>query len=230
VAGSLSGNDNPSYFIDGSQSYTTDLRFLTPSGIYSLGDDILIQLTFSSPVLIVGDAPSIELAVGRFRNQQAYYTSGNNSNVLIFTYSPEPGDYTIQLDYSVNRAKMSSAVDSFLYNGGYIYTASDSPTLEAFIYFNPINGILSGTTEVLSFDGVASYVDLNIKRRGPDYLLRFITRPTSAGRILTLTQTIFVSFSNEVDVMPSRGLKKELIGSAVAIDGDLAILGSLSSL
>jgi len=114
-------------------------------------------------------------------------------------------------------------------NGGSILAYSSNPTIPAVVVFNPPGGVITGTLDVTAAAGVFKYLDLSIKLRGPDYIMRFSASPTSAQRTITTTQTIFVSFSNEFELRPVEAQQYDLIGHSVSLDGDIAVMGAPAS-
>jgi hypothetical protein len=86
---------NARLYIDGSASYMTSLKFLSPPGSYSVGQDVFIQMNFSSSVVVAGQ-PTIILDIGSLGNpRSAFYLSGSGSDSIVFVYTPQPGDYTL---------------------------------------------------------------------------------------------------------------------------------------
>jgi hypothetical protein len=158
-------------------------------------------------------------------SRQAIYSSGSGTAKITFQYVVQPGDMAIDgLDYYTDRAKLLSSVSSFQYNGGTIKQYSNNPTADVFIYLNPPGGSLSGTTSITSVGGVFSFLDLAIRKRGNDYLMRSSAKPDL--KTLYNKQIVFVSFSNEFELLPTEAQKFDLIGSSVALSGSIAIIGA----
>ena len=237
--------------IDGRAPYLTGFKYLTPSGIYGVGTDIMFTMTFSSPVYVDDDGgrgiPSIKLETGYVDNH-AYYVNGSRTNQLLFVYKPEPGDHSIDLDYHSERSMFSSSIYSFNYNGASILAYSAKPFLKAQIWLNPPFGNLIsdlkessyptwshpaaplGGLQEVSAAGTIQFNDLKITHRGPNYLLRFSTETndvvlSGVKTLLTTTQFVNVSFSAETQLVPVLSKKQQLVGQCVAIDGDIAVLG-----
>lgn len=223
--GSLSSS--ATLMINGGTPYLTSLAYSSPSNQYSAGQEINIQMNFSAKVAVTG-YPYIVLATGTIK-RNAIYTRGSGTSALIFSYIVQPGDNSLALDYTSNRAKLQSAADSFQLNGGSILALSRAPTVPVFIHLNPPGGSLQGGVAVTAAGGEYRYQDLNIKQRGPDYLMRFSSSPATAFRTITTTQTVFVSFSNEFELRPREAQKNDLVGSSVAMSGNLAMVGAPSS-
>ena len=213
--------------INGGTPYLSSLGYSSPSNQYGAGQKIDIEMNFSAKVVVTG-YPYIVLATGLIK-RNAVYTLGSGTSAIIFSYIVQPGDKSLALDYTSNRAKLQSAADSFHLNGGSILTLSRSPTVPVFIHLNPPGGSLQGVSSVTAAGGEYRYQDLNIKQRGPDYLIRFSSSPAAAFRTITTSQTVFVSFSNEFELRPQEAQKNDLVGSSVAMSGNLAMVGAPAS-
>lgn len=90
------------------------LNSTTPNGSYKVGDVVRLTLTFSEIVFVSG-IPRIQLETGSI-DRFAVYTAGSGSNILIFSYTVQPGDHTADLD------QLSSSALSL--NGGSIRDAA----------------------------------------------------------------------------------------------------------
>jgi hypothetical protein len=222
-AGSLSA-DSTVLRVDGRRPYITVLQYLTPPGTYGTTDTVLIAMNFSAPVVVSG-VPTVKLETGLVDNK-ASYQSGSGTEVLIFAYTPEPGDFSTDLDYHGDRARFLSAKGSFLLNGGSILAMSAQPYLPADIWLNPPRGALKGDNTSVATTGTAHFQDLHIDARGPDYQLRFTASVPETDTVLTVTQQpLDVSFSAERQLRPASAIAKHRIGEAVDIDGDIAVVG-----
>ncbi|MCK5521153.1 MAG: hypothetical protein KAI81_08570, partial [Candidatus Marinimicrobia bacterium] len=84
--------------IDISPSYIIQVSSLTSDGSYKAGDTLDILIQFSESIFVVG-MPYLELETGN-TNQMAEYSSGSGSDSLIFSYIIQPGDSSLDLDYS----------------------------------------------------------------------------------------------------------------------------------
>lgn len=224
-AGSISYSSD--IYIDGRTAYETSLQIVTPDGTYGIFDKIYLQLNFSKSVVVKG-VPSILLAAGPV-DRPANYVSGSGTNSLLFLYVPQPGDFTFNLDYAINRAALSSAATSFQLNGGQILVKSANSSQPVYVKLNPVGGVLSGTLTVNASAGLFTYLDVSIYTRGPDYTLRYSAAPHGSAATLTTTQNLFVSFSNEYDLAPHEGLPNDLVGWAVDISGDITVTGAPKS-
>ncbi|RYH30929.1 hypothetical protein EON65_03875 [archaeon] len=216
---------SPGVQVDGRQPYAISLRFITPSGIYSVNSSILIAMEFSAPVVVYDGVPSILLETGAIKNE-AFYVNGSGTTELIFEYVPEPGDYNLYLDYYALRTAVNEASSSFLYNGASILAYSQWPSLAAHVYLNPPGGFLKGDVTAISDAGVVLYNDTYISRKGSSYELIYNAVIENRPQSLLNSQSIYVSFSSEYQLRPEAALKEERIGHAVDLQGDIAILGA----
>ncbi|MFX1393618.1 MAG: NosD domain-containing protein, partial [Promethearchaeota archaeon] len=97
-----------------SLSYNKDIRIDTrtpsvinitstkPNGIYSIGEEINITITFSKLVNVTG-IPRLNLNASYY-NAIAYYIDGNNTYILIFSYIVTSGHNSLNLDYNSTNA------------------------------------------------------------------------------------------------------------------------------
>ena len=100
------------------------LTSTVPNGIYTLGDNIPIYVTFDFPVKVYGGTNIfLVLSTGEvinpvLHNRHAYYVRSYNSTTLIFNYVVQQGDTSPRLDV------LNS--NSLVLNGGYIYLDNGS--------------------------------------------------------------------------------------------------------
>jgi hypothetical protein len=212
-------------FVDGRAPFLISIEFMNHPGTYSSNSSIFISFIFSKPVVVVDGTPSLLLETGKIK-QSAFFQSGSGSKRLIFSYTPEPGDFSPQLDYYTSRKYLNSANGSFSYNGARILGASQYPTVPAIIWLNPPSGNLVGNTKLKSDGGVFAYSDLKLTTRGLDYLLRYDVFPMNESYSLSTFQFVYNSFSSEYQLRPGAALENEEIGRSVDIDGDLAVIGA----
>ncbi|OCT16361.1 hypothetical protein A8709_02715 [Paenibacillus pectinilyticus] len=85
---------------------------LNGNGAYNAGKEIAIRVTYDTAMTVTG-VPSIALNSGGIAN----YTSGSGTDTLIFTYIPQTGQNTTNLDWVSSNA--------LTLNGGSIYQAED---------------------------------------------------------------------------------------------------------
>jgi len=215
--------------VNGGAALMTAIGFTGAPGTYSAGSVIDIAMDFTIAVVVAG-FPSILLNVAvEGVPREATYYQGSGTKRLLFKYVVQPGDQVPILDYLGDRQLFNSAKDSFKYNGATIKALSMTPTTTAFVYLNPPFGRIGGETTISATAGVFNFLDLSIKKRGNDYMMRFISSPAAANRSLSTTQTIFVSFSNEFELVPKEAQKFDLIGTDVDIQNNFAVMGAPAS-
>jgi len=215
--------------VNGAAALMTGVGFVNAPGLYYAGSIIIVAMDFTINVVVTG-FPSIVLNVAvEGIPREAIYYQGSGTSRILFKYVVQPGDKVPVLDYLGNRQLFNSAKDSFRYNGGEIKALSRAPTTNALIYLNPPFGQIGGTTTIGATAGVFNFLDLSIKKRGNDYMMRFLSSPPAANRTLSTTQTIFVSFSNEFELVPKEAQKSDLIGTDVDIQRNFAAIGAPAS-
>jgi hypothetical protein len=213
--------------IDGSAAYMTSLKFLSPPGTYTVGQDVFIQMNFSSSVVVAG-VPTIVLDIGSLANpRSAFYLSGTGSNSIVFVYTPQPGDQSASLDYLSSAIKLNSARASFKLNGGSILVKSTKPSVPVSIILSPPFGVLSGEITAIANAGVFSYANLGIDIFGFDYLLRFTA--SFPSRVLTTTADVFVSFSAQYAIRVQNAQINDRVCASVAVSGTIAVCGAPNS-
>ncbi|CAM9107382.1 unnamed protein product, partial [Ectocarpus fasciculatus] len=70
---------------------------LNPSGTYTAGDTVMIEVKFSQPVMVIFP-PVLRLETGLV-DRDATYAYGNTTNCLVFAYKVLAGDHNPDLDY-----------------------------------------------------------------------------------------------------------------------------------
>ena len=72
------------------------------TGAYGLGETILVNVTFSKPVVVdtTSGSPTLWLGTGPTERSGAAYVSGNDTASLWFEYTVGPGDASSDLDYA----------------------------------------------------------------------------------------------------------------------------------
>ena len=216
-------------FVNGDTPRMTDLRFLNPDGIYGAGTRLQIAMDFSIKVVVSG-VPYIVLNMVEGNSyRKAMYASGSGSTRLLYEYVVQPGDSQLSVDYLLDRRQFRSASLSFQYNGATIKAAAMVPSTDAFLYLNPPGGSLRGTSVVPASAGIFRYLDVSIPQYGNDYLIRFLSAPSGASRTLTSWQIVFVSFTNEFELLPNEAQKHDLIGHDVALKSNFAAIGAPAS-
>jgi len=78
---------------------------------YTTGEVIDITVTFSEPVFVTG-TPTLTLETNSIPDGIAYYTSGNETATLTFTYTVASGHYSSDLDYDSTNALTGIIKDS----------------------------------------------------------------------------------------------------------------------
>ncbi|RCK78915.1 MAG: hypothetical protein OZSIB_0466 [Candidatus Ozemobacter sibiricus] len=174
-ANSLGGQKN--LVIDTQPPAVTLVSSTKANGTYDVGTEIAIQVTFSKPVKVTG-TPQLELDTGSVK-QKANYTSGDGSNVLVFTYTVQAGDTSSDLNYT--------STNALSLNGGTIKsdTGADAVlTLPAITSANSLGG----------------QKNLVIDTAPPTFLT---TAPTSPlpGATDVNTTTLIMSFSSAIEAM-----------------------------
>lgn len=69
----------------------------TANGTYKVGDSITVQISFSENVTVTG-TPQLTLATGA-TDRVVNYVSGSGSSTLLFVYTVQAGDASLDLDY-----------------------------------------------------------------------------------------------------------------------------------
>ena len=225
TSGSLSATSE--LYIDGGPAYLTGLSFVSPPGMYSIGDVIHIRMNLSAAAIVTG-VPYLVLSTGgeQTATRNAVYTSGSGSTNIIFTYVPQPGDYSINLDYKGDAENLNSALASFQLNGGSILVASTAPIVPVSIILSPPSGNLTGQLSIVAAGGSFTFMDLAIDAPGLDYYLRFSAAIYTGHRLLTTTTTLFVSFSAQFAVRPPGAFNGDRVCQSVAVSGTMAVCGA----
>ena len=134
--------------IDSVAPTVTNVNSPTAAGTYTVGDTILVRITFSENVLVTG-TPQITLETG-VTDRTINYTGGSGTNQLTFTYTVQAGDTSADLDYVAN---------SLALNGGTIRDAA----LNNAILTLPAPGAAGSLSanEALVIDTIAPTVTIN---------------------------------------------------------------------
>ncbi|NJL73432.1 MAG: hypothetical protein HC888_18845, partial [Candidatus Competibacteraceae bacterium] len=93
-AGSLRSNKD--IVIDTAVPAVLNVNSSTPNGSYTVGEIIPIQITFNEPVVVTG-APFVTVETGTV-DRQAPYDSGSGTKVLVFLYTVQAGDASLDLN------------------------------------------------------------------------------------------------------------------------------------
>jgi len=109
ATGSLS--DNKNLFVDAQTPSVTSVNSPELDDIYNVGADLDITVTFSEPVNVSG-TPTLTLETNSMPNGIAYYSSGNGTATLTFTYTVAAGHYSADLDYEDTTSLSGTIEDS----------------------------------------------------------------------------------------------------------------------
>jgi len=221
TAGSLGFNSDIK--LDSRRPYISQIS--ATSGEYTTGDEIVIQVHFSRPVMINGN-PSLLLETGSM-DRVAEYKSHPNDHVIEFSYTVRLGDMSTSLNYWSTDDLLPSSKTSFLLNDGWIRLKSANPQLDADLHVNPVDGYLNGDVTRTVSDGVAKFRELKIGQRGRDFKIWFRSNPPDGG-VLETAETVKIDASIEYEVQgdPANRHEGDLYGSAIDLDGDLLAVGA----
>ncbi|GAJ09393.1 unnamed protein product, partial [marine sediment metagenome] len=104
ASGSLGSNKN--IIIDAKTPSVNNVSSTKPDGFYTTGEEINITITFSEIVYVTG-TPQLTLETG-----STDYTSGNETDTLIFTYTVASGHTSTDLDYVDENSLTGTIKDS----------------------------------------------------------------------------------------------------------------------
>lgn len=221
TAGSLGFNSNIK--IDSRRPCITQIS--ANSGEYVTGNEIVIQVLFSRPIVINGN-PSLLLETGNI-DRVAEFKSQPNDHVVEFSYTVRLGDMSNNLDYWSTEELLPSSKMSLRISNGWIRLESKNPQLDADLHVNPVDGYLDGDVSCSVIDGVAKFRELKISQRGSDFKLWFQSNTVDGG-VLETAETIKIDASIEYEVQgdPTNRDEGDLYGSAVALDGNILAVGA----
>ncbi|WP_052293836.1 Ig-like domain-containing protein [Azospirillum sp. B510] len=113
--------------VDSLPPTVTNVTASTANGLYTTGDTITIQVTFSEAVSVSG-TPTLALNAGR----GASYSGGSGTNTLTFTYTVQAGDTAADLD-AAGTAALAGSITDIAGNAGILRLATpgDAGTLGA---------------------------------------------------------------------------------------------------
>ncbi|MFX1599495.1 MAG: hypothetical protein ACFFB6_02745, partial [Promethearchaeota archaeon] len=86
-------------YLDITNPSVISISSTTSNGTYGLNVEIYITITFSEPVYVTGTTPTLTLETNSIPDGIAYYTSGNGTDTLTFTYTVGLGHSSSDLDY-----------------------------------------------------------------------------------------------------------------------------------
>ncbi|GMF43046.1 unnamed protein product [Phytophthora fragariaefolia] len=232
--GSLSFNKNLQ--VNGRKPSMIATRFVSPNGLYIVSQTVVIEVVFSSCVVIdrgslgaQGPTPRIRfqptpvssLSVSSATTITRYgvYVSGSPGTALRFEYTIKTGDTAIALDYAGTTA--------LELNGARILTctsnANVAPTQSVDLHLNPPGGRLLGATVKPVVYGRATFTDLVVDRLGFDYHVHFTAQYDQTH--LETTADFDVLSSAVYGLRSSPYASGDSLGSSVDVDGDTLVLG-----
>ena len=162
-------------------------------------------------------------------DRRANLVGMDGADALIFDYEVQLGDYPERLDYWTSYGLVRTAANAFDFNGnGYIKKLSLHPTVDADLHLKPSSGYLDGTRLRSVNEGIAEYSDLSIAQRGYGYKVRFRATPENTSWPLETGIVVDVdeSIEDEIRETTESRYSGNLFGKSVAIDGDVAAVGS----
>lgn len=225
--GSLSFSKNLA--VNGRQSRVVSTAFLSPDGRYSVGDKLVMEISFSTCVVIV---PSASSTFPRLRFQlsrsslstivrYAPYVGGSPGPRLRFEYTVQTGDTASDLDYA--------GTDALELNGAKILTCTATssgvlPSQSVDTHLNPPGGRLLGDSTKSIVFGRATFTDLLVDRLGFQYRVEFQTQYGAA--VLQASSFFDVLYSSGYGLRSSLPASGDGLGASVDVDGDTLIMGA----
>ncbi|DAZ94676.1 TPA: hypothetical protein N0F65_002385 [Lagenidium giganteum] len=214
--------------INGRKPTITTVSFATPDGTYGYSQQVIIDLTFSSCVLVNTGTQGTNIPVIKFQpnntqsggiTRYAPYVSGSATNKLRFQYTIRTGDSSSDLDYADGA--------SVVLNGARILTCVTTPNKAAVqdvdIHLNPPRGRLQGATQKTITFGKVIFTDLLVNQLGFGYRVAFTTQVGNA--VLETSNSFDVLYSSGYGVRSSPYDSGDRMGYSVDVDGDTMILG-----
>lgn len=217
---------NKDLVVNGRKPSVVSTTFLSPDGKYSVGQKIIIEITFSTCVTIDFGANNLNIPQLRFQPsgittiiRYGAYVSGSPGTKLRFEYTIQIGDTTKNLDYADSKA--------IILNGARILTCptdpASTPVQNADVHLNPPGGRLLGDSSKTIVFGVVKYTDLVVDRLGFDYTIEFRTQISSA--ILETSSRFNVLFSACFGMRATPYAIGDRLGASADIDGETLVLG-----
>lgn len=222
---SLSFNKNLQ--VNGRKPRVDSVSFVSQDGTYTVGDQIVLQITFSACV-VLDTANNNAFPLLRFQPSQsetqiitryAPYVSGSPGTSLRFQYTVQTGDTAADLDYADTQ--------SIVLNGARILTCTTTgatPVQSADLHLNPPGGQLLGTTSKALAFGFVTYTDLLVNRLGVGYIVLFRTQVAS----LTLEAAAMfdIQYSAAYGLRSSPFAIGDSLGTSADVSGDTLVLGA----
>lgn len=212
--------------VNGRKPVVTSAAFLTPDGTYSVGQKVVIEVTFSTCVTVDFGPANANVPTLRFQPsgvttivRHAVYISGSPGTKLRFEYTIQTGDTASDLDYA--------ASTSIELNGAQILTCPTNPLAtpvqSADLHLNPPGGRLLGAPTKPIVFGLVRYTDLVVDRLGFDYKIEFQTQVGDA--VLETNSHFDVLYSACYGMRATPFASGDRLGTSVAIHGDTLALG-----
>jgi len=134
-------------FINGVRPFVESIGFAAGYGgkTYFVGDSVLVNVHFSSPVFVLGGTPALFLVVREGVDRPVFYMQGNGTTSLTFRYEVKLGDTSEALSYKYDSyqslcVSKSCPVDIWNENRSEkIVQASSDPYLNALLVV-PLTG------------------------------------------------------------------------------------------
>ncbi|KAG5180011.1 hypothetical protein JKP88DRAFT_279922 [Tribonema minus] len=226
--------------IDGLPPHVTRVYTAAPDGAYATGAAINVLVEFSGRVMVVPDSgtlatPVLWMETGAV-DRAAPYVGGSGTATLAFRYTVATGDASFDLDYWCDDADWRYAGGSLDLRGGKILAFSSAPSSAADTHLNPPGGLLQGAPDSVSINGVATYRELFIRRRGRQYRAWFTGALGGIGTPAQVSTDFDIGFSVSTDFDVGFSVEFELVadapeaddafGSSLAFDGDIVVAGA----
>lgn len=234
----LANLDLPYPFSQNSLGFTKDLvvngrkptvvstALVSPDGTYSVGQKVLLDVGFSTCVVVDSGPNNVNVPQLRFQPsgvttivRYGRYVSGSPSPKLRFEYTIQVGDTAADLDYADSKAIML--------NSARILTCPTDPLKKpvqsADLHLNPPGGRLLGTATKPIVFGLVRYTDLVVDRLGFDYKIEFQTQIGPA--VLEANSHFDVLYSACYGLRSAPFASGDQLGSSADIDGDTLVLG-----
>ncbi|KAL4086352.1 hypothetical protein PRIC1_014479 [Phytophthora ramorum] len=232
--GSLSFNKNLQ--VNGRKPSIVSTRFVSADGRYKEYQTVVMEVTFSSCVVIDRGTLGVQGPTPRLRFQPSpvsslstsaattitrygIYVSGSPGTALRFEYTIKTGDTALALDYAGTTA--------LELNGARILTctanSNAAPTQSVDLHLNPPGGRLLGAAVKPIIFGRATYTDLVVDRLGFDYRVKFSSQYDQT--MLETSASFDVLSSAVYGLRSSPYASGDQLGACVDVDGDTLVLG-----
>jgi len=98
-------------YLDITNPSVANISSTNANGAYGVNIEVYITITFSESVYVTGTTPTLNLETDSIPDGVAYYTSGNGTNTLTFTYTVLLGHNSSDLDYLSTNALSGTIKD-----------------------------------------------------------------------------------------------------------------------